>query len=60
MQLLPALLSQTFTGFSAPFDAGRQFFSIDIIAAFPAFDAGFIGKYLNFTSAARAFIETDL
>jgi hypothetical protein len=58
--LFPAFLTQTLACFGTPFNTGRQFISIDIIAAFPASDTGFVGKYLDFASAARAFIETYL
>jgi hypothetical protein len=57
LQHFPTFVTQAFTGFSAPFDAGRHVFLINIAATFAAFDAGLIRKNLHFASAIGAFME---
>jgi hypothetical protein len=55
--LLPAFFSQAFASFGAPLYAGRDFFFIDVVTAFAAFDAGLVGKHLNFVSAVGTFVQ---
>jgi hypothetical protein len=59
-ELFPALFSQAFSGIGAPFDAGRHFIPVYIVAAFAAADAGLIGKYFHLIAAGGAFIKGDL
>jgi hypothetical protein len=60
LELFPAFLSQTFAGLGTPLDAGRDLLFINIIAAFPAFYAGFIRENFHFVSAVRTFMNRYL
>jgi len=55
-QFLPSFLPKAFSGVSTPADAGRHLLFVNFGAAFRAFGLDFIGEYLYFVPAIRAFV----
>jgi hypothetical protein len=56
-QLLPPLLTETLAGFSAPINAGRDLFPVDLLATLGALHSDFIREHFHLGAAVRAFVE---
>jgi hypothetical protein len=56
-QLLPSLLTETLTGLSAPINAGRYLFPVDLLATLRALHSDFIREHFHLSTAVWAFMD---